>query len=101
MLSAPTRPLSETALTGAKDEYRAIGQRLKRARERSRLNQADLARVLNVEPETYSRYETGQRRITVTDLRRLAHVLDVGLADLREPVSAPPRSPGALLRELE
>jgi transcriptional regulator with XRE-family HTH domain len=86
-------------LARIQDEYRAIGQRLQAAREAQRLSQADLARVLNVEPATYSRYEAGLRRITVPDLRRLARALEVGLDDLLG-AETPPRSPEALLREL-
>lgn len=101
MFGTLIQPASGTMLARIEDDYRVIGQRLRTAREAQRLSQADLARVLGVEPETYGRYESGQRRITVPDLRRLAQTLDVGLDTLLGAEPPPPRSPIVLLRELE
>lgn len=42
----------------------SIGQRLKLIREQKGLNQKDFGNLLNVLPQTYSRYEKGERGVT-------------------------------------
>ncbi len=59
------------------DEYRGIGRRLRRARELAGYSQEDVAKFLNVTGATYSRYESGQHKIAVADLYRLAEFLHV------------------------
>ena len=55
----------------------AIGGRLRAARKRAGKTLKDLAAVLNVEPNTYSRYESGSIRMSVGDLRKAAQYLGV------------------------
>jgi transcriptional regulator with XRE-family HTH domain len=81
-------------LARIQDEYRAIGQRLQAAREAQRLSQADLARVLNVEPATYSRYEAGLRSPEAL-LRELAASIAAG-----EPIDPGLRAMMAKIRQL-
>ena len=66
-------------------------EHLRGLREDSDLNQADMAKVLNVHQTTYSDYELGRLNIPLDSLRRLAeyfntsvdYILD--MTDVREP----------------
>jgi len=65
-------------------------EHLRGLREDSDLNQADMAKVLNVHQTTYSDYELGRLNIPLDSLRRLAeyfntsvdYILD--MTDVRE-----------------
>jgi Zn-dependent peptidase ImmA (M78 family)/transcriptional regulator with XRE-family HTH domain len=60
--------------------YQQIGERMRSARERLGLSQEELARRLGYSsPATISHFETGQRKISVLDLRQLADILGVSL----------------------
>jgi transcriptional regulator with XRE-family HTH domain len=66
-----------------------IGARIRLARERAGLTQADVANVLNVDRVTVTRYEEGQRAIHVTHLPPLAKLLNVPVAFFFEDYQPP------------
>lgn len=57
--------------------YSELGRRLKQARERTGLTQAQVARLLGMPREMVSYYETGARKVEVETLVRLADVYGV------------------------
>ncbi len=65
--------------------------RLRDIREDRDLKQADIAKILNVTQQTYSRYETGEISIDKNSLIRLAEFYNtsvnyiLGLTDERKP----------------
>lgn len=61
----PSRPTSD---------YRAIGRRLREAREAANYSQEDAARFLNVTGATYSRYESGHHKVAIPEVYRLAEL---------------------------
>ncbi len=61
---------------------RDIGQRVAKARTDRGFTQERLAEAVGIEPVTLSRWETGQRAVSVSTLARIAEVLQVGLGDL-------------------
>ncbi len=59
------------------NEYKAIGQRIKDAREAAGLSQKDLAQELGYEsPTAISYLESGERKVSVVDLEKLSRLLD-------------------------
>lgn len=63
--------------------YKQIGQRIKRARENLLLSQEDLARRLGYNSSaTISFYESGERKISIADLQRVAAILGLPLQHL-------------------
>jgi transcriptional regulator with XRE-family HTH domain len=56
-----------------------FGERLKKARQRKGLTQAQLGKLLNVSDATINRYEREQRKPDPEMLRKLAEVLDVSV----------------------
>lgn len=65
--------------------YQRIGRRIKRARETLLLSQEELARRLGYSsPATISFYESGERKISIADLQRVANVLGVPFQHLVE-----------------
>ncbi|GMV42250.1 MAG: hypothetical protein AMXMBFR64_39660 [Myxococcales bacterium] len=61
---------------------RAIGQRVGRARSERGWTQERLAEATEMDPVTVSRWESGQRALSLSTLARIADVLGVGLGDL-------------------
>ena len=65
-----------------------VGERLRQARERRGLSQAELARRIETGPNQITRYENGQAEPSTIQLKRLARYLEVtsdyllGLSDL-------------------
>lgn len=57
-----------------------IGQRLRRARERMKLNQAELAKLVDKTPGAISNYELGVSLMQVAELPTFARALDVPIA---------------------
>jgi len=58
------------------DVYQMIGQRIRQARESLRISQQDLAAKLGyASPATVSHFESGERRISIVDLQRIAEIL--------------------------
>jgi transcriptional regulator with XRE-family HTH domain len=54
-------------------------ERLRKAREISRLSQSELAERVKVQPPVISHFENGKRSPSVITLRRLADALDVSV----------------------
>jgi len=58
-------------------QHKAVGDALATARERAGLTQQELAKRLRKPQSFVSNYESGQRRIDVLELIRIAHELGV------------------------
>lgn len=56
-----------------------LGQRIRQAREKRGLSQEELASALNLGQRAISELENGKRRLPVTDVPKLAQVLDVSI----------------------
>jgi transcriptional regulator with XRE-family HTH domain len=61
---------------------KSIGRRIKKAREKIGWSQTELGRRLGKEPNSISNYEAGNRAIRITDLPRLAELLNISIAYL-------------------
>ena len=69
--------------------HRAIGDRIRAAREYANLTQLQLAERIGREHKTISKFEHAISVPNLTDLLLIAHAVDVPLAELvREPSSA-------------
>jgi transcriptional regulator with XRE-family HTH domain len=66
----------------------AIGDEIRAARARIRWTQADLAHAIKMNPSTVATYESGNRRIKVDMLYRIAAVLDCEPTDFMPSVKA-------------
>jgi len=78
------------------DDRRAIGHRLREAREYLGLSQEDVAKALKVPRSAVSHVETGQRRVDALELKRLAGLYQRPLSELTGEVefdAAPKPSP--------
>jgi len=62
-----------------RDQYQAIGSRLRAIREGREDTQEDIARLLGISRKAYGMYESGQRRIDLNDLKRIADHYGVSL----------------------
>jgi len=56
------------------EEYKHLVQQLKKAREQAKLNQEDVAKLLDLDQSFISRLESGQYRIDVIKLKQFAKV---------------------------
>lgn len=65
-----------------KSEYLALARLLKEARQRSGLTQRDVADQLRVPQSFVSKYESGERRLDLLELRRICAVLNTALLEL-------------------
>ena len=65
-----------------KNDYLAVARLLKEARERAGLTQLDVAKQLGVPQSFVSKYESGERRLDLLEVRRICLVLNTGLVDL-------------------
>lgn len=61
---------------------RALGERVARARTERGWTQERLAEAIGIEPVTLSRWETGDRALSISALAAIADKLGVGLGDL-------------------
>ena len=60
-------------------DYQVVGDLLRRVRKESQLTQTELARRLG-RPQSYvSKYETGERRLDVVELRLVCRALSISL----------------------
>ena len=59
--------------------------RLRLAREQRGISQRDLGKAMGVSAATISRYETGERKLTVEVAKRIASVLDQDRVNLFDP----------------
>ena len=58
-------------------DYKLIGSRIRNARKAKNLTQAQIAELLNVSPEYFSRIECGKTKINLEMLCRISELLDV------------------------
>lgn len=63
-------------------EYVEVGAALARSRERARLTQQQLAKLLRKPQSFVSNYESGQRRIDILELVRVAEALGADPAEI-------------------
>jgi len=63
-------------------ELRRLGELLRRVREDAGLVQADVARDLGVPQSFVSKYESGERRLDLIELKEVAGALSVPLVEL-------------------
>ncbi len=84
----PLRQASECGFVAGRDlDYQQIGARLRLARIRADLTQVQVGVHLGVSEATYSRYEAGERRISIPDLRKAARFMRVSLGEVLDPPS--------------
>ena len=74
----PSDPLPEWVLT----RRREIGDHVRAARTAAKLSQEQLAERVDLDRKTVNRIEQGTYGTSVDHLIRIAHALDVPLADL-------------------
>lgn len=60
-------------------DSRLFGERLRQARERSRITQEDLAEKVGKDQRAISEYENGKRRLSAVDLPLIARALGVSI----------------------
>lgn len=63
-------------------ERRALSSVLKGAREESGVRQKDLAELLEVPQSFVSKYESGERRLDLLEIRRICVALNIPLKDM-------------------
>ena len=68
--------------------FQRLGQRLAELRRERDLTQTQLAEKLEVSQQTVTSFEKGRRRVPVSLLPELAHVLDVSIEELIGAASA-------------
>ncbi|MBQ7263692.1 MAG: helix-turn-helix domain-containing protein [Synergistaceae bacterium] len=73
-----------------------VAERIKRARERMKLTQRDVAALVGISPITLGRWEWGQRTPRFEDLSRLAAALDTTVSYLSGETEEPSRERAAL-----
>lgn len=62
-------------------EYEAVTRVLKRAREAAEMTQVELAEALGQSQSFVSKFERGERRLDIIQLRTVCQTLDLTLAD--------------------
>ena len=62
-----------------KNEYKALADRLRQARESARLTQVEVATKLNVPQSFVAKCESGERRVDVIELKVLASIYGCAL----------------------
>lgn len=62
-------------------EYRIFCRELKAARERTHVTQSDLARRLKETQSEISKFERGERRLDIVQLRRWCRALDISFPE--------------------
>jgi transcriptional regulator with XRE-family HTH domain len=62
-------------------DYRVFCRQLKAARERTHITQSELARRLKETQSEISKFERGERRLDIVQLRRWCRALEMSLSD--------------------
>lgn len=57
-----------------------VPQRLKELRKKAKLNQADIAKFLNISESAYGYYEQGRNEISISSVQKLAKKYNVSVA---------------------
>lgn len=78
--------LTSPARAPAGDAYAIVGERLRVLRKKHGMTQADVARVIDVSPQQYQKYEDAQTKCSLTVLISLAEHYSVELDSLLPPV---------------
>ena len=60
----------------------SIGNKIKEYRELNKMTQKDIAEILEVEPGTISKYETGMIEPNIESLKRLAETFSITVDEL-------------------
>lgn len=76
-----------------------FGARIKEIRKERGMTQEDVAKIVNIEPTSYSRFERGERSATLDTIEKIAGALSVGLKDLFEFGALPSPSPEQTVEE--
>ena len=63
---------------------KALGSRLKEIREKNSITQSQLAEYLKVDQSYISKFESGQRQISMVSLEKLAHLFGLPVESLLE-----------------
>ena len=63
-------------------EFMSIGNKIKKYRELNKMTQKDVAEILEVEPGTISKYETGMIEPNIESLKRLAETFNITVDEL-------------------
>ena len=82
-------------------DYKIVGACLEAARSEAGVTQVDLAKRLRKPQSFVSSYETGQRRIDVLELARIAEALDLDPARLAAQIFDSLPSPAAKRSKLK
>lgn len=64
-----------------RSQHKKLQETLRELRVRAGLRQVDLARLLQQPQSFVSKYESGERRLDLIELREVCHALGVTLAD--------------------
>lgn len=59
--------------------FKALGQRLEMTREALDISAADLCKRLDIKPNRWSQYESGERRITIPVAEKLCDEFDLSM----------------------
>lgn len=65
-----------------KAEYATLAELLRQFRVDAKLTQTDIAAFLQVPQSFVSKYESGERRLDVLELRRICAVLDISVGEV-------------------
>jgi transcriptional regulator with XRE-family HTH domain len=79
-----------------KDERKALGSRLREAREYLGLSQDEVAKAVDLPRSAISLIESGQRRIDALELKRFAEVYQRPVTDFTGGVDAKPATPATI-----
>ncbi len=66
------------------EAIRKVGERIKHIREERNFSQQFLATKLNISQKAYSKIETGETRLSVDNLLKIAEVLETSLNNILE-----------------
>lgn len=74
-----------------------IRAHIKAARKKKGFSQEQMADLLNVEQATYSNWETGKTDLTLTQIERVAVVLEVDVKEFWDPTRFEPKDPSEVI----
>lgn len=80
--AAPARSTCSVSKAGDRDEYERLRRLLKDLRLEQGVRQTELAERLGVPQSMVSKFETGERRLDVVELKRVAEALGMSLGEV-------------------